>query len=433
MSTIWLPGAERVAGHERPGPTVTLAEARHRLLADLVPLEPHRVRLDEALGRVLAEEVEAAEDVPPFANSAMDGFAVRSGDAREARARLRLTGAVTAGGVAAGPLGIGEATAVATGAPLPKGADAVCMVERTTVEGSEVVLEAAVAAGENVRHPGEDIERGSTVFGPTTVLGPSHIGVLASLGVSEVVVHPRARVGVVATGDELRAGPGPLEYGQIHDSNRHALLAAVRSLGCDGVDLGVVGDDERAIAGAVEAGAGACDALLTSGGVSVGVADHMKAVLGRLSGGAVRWMEVAIKPAKPFGFAVLSPSGVPVLCMPGNPVSAMVSFELLARPALRYLMGHRTLDRPVLAATAEEALVRHRDGKLHFLRVVARVDAEGSLRVRPSGGQGSHQLRSLAGANALAVLPDGGGVDAGEVVRVLLVDPDGLLGTGVPS
>jgi molybdenum cofactor synthesis domain-containing protein len=384
---------------------------------------------------VLAEEVRAAEDVPPFANSAMDGCALRAEDARMPTARLHLVGAVTAGGVAAGPLGPGEAMAIATGAPLPKGSDAVCMVERTTVEGPEVILETAVDVGENVRYPGEDVPRGSSVFGPATVLGSSHIGVLASIGVSEVSVHPRARVGVVATGDELRAGPGPLQYGQIHDSNRHALLAAARSAGCEAVNLGVVGDDEQAIADAIEGGAGRCDAILTSGGVSVGVADHMKTVVGRLSGGSVRWMEVAIKPAKPFGFAVLAPSGVPVLCMPGNPVSAMVSFELLARPALRFMMGHRVLDRPALPATAEEPLKRHRDGKLHFIRVSARIDEQGQLLVRPSGGQGSHQLRSMAGANALAILPDGegDGVDAGQQVRVLLVDPDGVYGAEVPS
>ena len=422
-----------MARSERPGPTVTLVEARHQLLAELELLEPRRRGLDEALGCVLAEEVMAREDVPPFANSAMDGFAVRAEDARMATARLHLVGAVTAGGVAADPLGPGEAMAIATGAPLPKGADAVCMVERTTVEGTEVILETAVEVGENVRYPGEDVARGSSVFVPTTVLRSSHIGVLASIGVSEVSVHPRARVGVVSTGDELSSGTGPLQYGQIHDSNRRALLAAARSAGCDAVDLGVVGDDERAIAEAIEGGVGRCDAILTSGGVSVGVADHMKTVLGRLSGGSVHWMEVAIKPAKPFGFAVLAPSGVPVLCMPGNPVSAMVSFELLARPALRFMMGHRALDRPALSATTEDRLVRRRDGKLHFVRVVARVDAEGNLWVRPSGGQGSHQLRSLAEANALAVLPDGEGVDAGQRVRILLVDPDAVLGTEVPS
>jgi molybdenum cofactor synthesis domain-containing protein len=284
-----------------------------------------------------------------------------------------------------------------------------------------------------VRYPGEDIARGSSVFEESTVIGPSHVGVLASMGVSEVVVYPPARVGVVSTGDELREGPGPLERGQIHDSNRHALLAASRSAGCQVVNLGVVGDDETAIARAIESGVGRCDAMLTSGGVSVGVADYMKTVLGRLSGGAVHWMEVSIKPAKPFGFAVLAPSGLPVLCMPGNPVSAMVSFELLARPALRFMMGHRVLDRPALPATAEEPLTRRPDGKLHFLRVVARVDGDGTLWVRPSGGQGSHQLRAMAEANALAVLPDGEGVDAGQPVRVLLVDPDALSGTVVPT
>ena len=424
-----------MAPRERPGPTVSLAEARQHLLAAMVRLEPRRVPLDESMGCALAEVVMAAEDVPPFANSAMDGFAVRAEDAATGPSRLRLVGAVAAGGVADGPLGPGEAMAIATGAPLPKGSDAVCMVEQATVEGTEVVLEAAIGPGENVRYPGEDIARGSAVFEASTVIGPSHIGVLASMGVSEVTVYPSARVGVVSTGDELHQGPGPLEHGQIHDSNRHALLAAVRSVGGQAVNLGVVGDDEQAIAEAIERGAGSCDAILTSGGVSVGVADHMKTVLGRLSDGAAQWMEVTIKPAKPFGFAVLAPSGVPVLCMPGNPVSAMVSFELLARPALRFMMGHRVLDRPALVATTEQRLSRRRDGKLHFIRVVARIDGDGTLWVRPSGGQGSHQLRPMAEANALAILPDGvgDGVDAGQHVRVLLVDPDALLGTEVPS
>ncbi len=424
-----------MADRERPGPTVALVEARRQLLAELDQLEPRRIPLDESIGCALAEAVVAAEDVPPFANSAMDGFAVRAEDAREAPARLRLIGAVAAGGVAADPLGVGEAMAIATGAALPKGSDAVCMVERATVEGTDVILEDPVQVGENVRYPGEDIALGSKVFDPFTVIGPSHIGVLASIGVSEVTVYPRARVGVLSTGDELRQGDGPLGYGQIHDSNRHALLAAARSAGCEAVNLGVVGDDEQAIADAIEGGVGRCDAILTSGGVSVGVADHMKTVLGRLSGGSVRWMEVAIKPAKPFGFAVLAPSGVPVLCMPGNPVSAMVSFELLARPALRFMMGHRVLDRPALQATAEERLKRHRDGKLHFIRVSARIDQQGQLLVRPSGGQGSHQLRSMAGANALAILPDGegDGVDAGQQVQVLLLEPEGVYGAEVPS
>ena len=214
-----------MAPRERPGPTVSLAEAPPTTTGgDGPPGAARRVPLDESMGCALAEVVMAAEDVPPFANSAMDGFAVRAEDAGTGPSRLRLVGAVAAGGVADNPLGPGEAIAIATGAPLPKGSDAVCMVEQATVEGTEVVLEAAVGPGENVRYPGEDIARGSAVFEASTVIGPSHIGVLASIGVSEVTVYPSARVGVVSTGDELREGPGPLDHGQIHDSNRHAAL-----------------------------------------------------------------------------------------------------------------------------------------------------------------------------------------------------------------
>ncbi|MGH9081608.1 MAG: molybdopterin molybdotransferase MoeA [Acidimicrobiales bacterium] len=422
-----------MARHQRPGPTVTLEEARRLLVAELHRLEPHEVPLDESVGCALAEAVVATEDVPPFANAAMDGFAVRAEDTRSVAARLLLVGDVTAGKPAAGPLGPGEAMAIATGAPVPKGADAVCMVEYAAVDGPEVVLDMAVDEGQNVRYPGEDIARGTLVFPPSTVLGPSHVGVLASLGVARVAVYPHARVGVLATGDELRRDPGPLAPGQIHESNRHAFLAMTRRAGCHGADLGVVADDEDSIARAVERGAESCDAIVTSGGVSVGVADHMKTVLGRLSGGRARWMEVAIRPAKPFGFAVLVPSGVPVLCMPGNPVSALVGFELLVRPALRFMTGHRDLARPALLATAEARMGRHRDGKVHFIRAVARVDDEGRLVTRPSGGQGSHQLYAMARANALVVLPDGDGVDAGDPVRMLLFDEDGLRGERVTS
>jgi len=417
-----------VALRERPGPTVTLDQARSLLLAALAPLAPRPVPLDEALGCVLASPVVAAEDVPPFANAAMDGYALRAEDAAVAPARLRLVGAVTAGAVADVALQVGEVIAITTGAPLPKGADAVCMVENTHAEDDRVVIEQSVAPGENIRWPGEDVECGSLLFDEHTVIGPAHVGVLASVGVTEVSVFPRPRVGVLSTGSELVEGARPLQPGQIHDSNRHSLLALARSAGCEAVDLGLVADDEASIARAIEQGAGRCDAILTSGGVSVGVADHMKSVLGRLAGGRVHWMEVLIRPAKPFGFATLEGSDLPVLCMPGNPVSAMVSFELLARPALRLMGGHVVLERPALLARTEEPLPRRSDGKLHLVRVVAHADAGGRLQVRPSGGEGSHLLHMMALANALALLPDGEGVGAGEDVRVLLLDA-GELGT----
>ena len=411
-------------GMGRPGPTVSLEAARAQLLATMHRLEPRFLPVDRSLGRVLARALVAAEDVSPFANAAMDGFAVRAEDVRTASSRLRLIGSVAAGRVADERVGPGQAMAITTGAPLPTGADAVCMVERAELDGDEIALVAPIAAGENVRYPGEDVAKGSVVFDPFTELTPAHIGVLASLGVRAVAVYPSLRVGVLSTGDELVERAGPLERGQIHDSNRHLLLALARSVGCEPVDLGVVGDDEAAINQALESAVGACDAILTSGGVSVGVADHMKKVLGRLSGGSVRWMEVAIRPAKPFGFATLAGSGLPVLCLPGNPVAAMVSFELLVRPALRLMMGHAVLERPGLLATAEEGLARQWDGKLHLVRVVVTADRDGRLHARPLTCQGSHQLRSMALANALALLPDGEGVGAGEPIRVLLLSPD---------
>lgn len=414
-----------MADHVRPGPTVTLDEAREHLLSAVRTLAPNTIPLDDALGCVLAHDVVSREDVPPFANAAMDGFAVRSEDATEANARLRRAGTVTAGRTSLDPVRPGTAIAIATGAPVPDGADSVCMIEHATIEGDFVVLDSPVSVGENVRYPGEDIERGSVVFGQSTVLRPSHIGVLASIGVREVSVYPKARVGVLATGDELRTEPGPLAPGQIHDSNRHALLAAVRSMGCVPIDLGVVGDDFEAISMAVKDGQQECDAMLTSGGVSVGVADHMKQVLAELSDGAVHWMEIKIKPAKPFGFAVLSETGIPVMCMPGNPVSAMISFELMARPALRFMTGHTELVRPTLSGRAASKLSRRSDGKVHFLRVIASVDESGQLLVSPSGAQGSHQMRPMAQANALAVLPDGEGAPEGSAVQVMILDEDG--------
>jgi molybdenum cofactor synthesis domain-containing protein len=386
----------------------------------------------QATGRVLAEAVMAKCDVPSFANAAMDGFAVRAEDVTQARRRLHLVGAVTAGDVASAPLGPNAAVAIATGAPLPKGADAVCVIERASVQGEEVVLEGPISFGSNVRYPGEDIPVNSEVFGTSTKLGASHIGVLASVGVSEVSVYPSVRVGVLSTGSELSGVSKPLAHGQIYDSTRHALLAAVGAMGCEAINLGTVKDDPKAISEVVQLGSTHCDAIVTSGGVSVGVADHMKAVLSGLSDGSVSWMELAVRPAKPFGFAVLSPSKVPVLCMSGNPVSAMVSFELLARPAFRFMMGHEVLDRPAVLAIAEERMSRRRDGKVHFVRVVTRVDESGRLVVRPSGGQGSHQLRSMALANGLAILPNGEGAEAGDSVRVMIVDPDALEGGEVP-
>jgi molybdenum cofactor synthesis domain-containing protein len=405
-----------------------LEDAQRRVLAGCVPLHPRAVPLDDALGCVTSVALTADEAVPPFANTAMDGYAVRAADTSGAPVTLRVAGTLAAG---ADPSRVhvepGTAVRIMTGAAIPAGADAIVMVERTTAsaDGSAVTIADAATTGDHVRPAGEDIAPGDEVFPARTLLTAGHLGVLASLGYVNVPVYPRPRVGVLSTGDELVDGPVELRPGQIRDSNRHTLLALVRLAGCEPVDLGLARDDEAVISSVIESGVASCDALVTSGGVSVGDFDYVKAVLDRL--GRMQWMQVAIKPAKPLAFGTIGAGDrdVPVFGLPGNPVSSMVSFELFARPGLRQLMGFPpdvVLRRPV-RGVAGEPLRRRSDGKTHFVRVVASVGDDGRYRVVSSGGQASNLLRAMALANALAVVPDGDGVEAGADVDVLLLNP----------
>jgi molybdopterin molybdotransferase len=278
-----------------------------------------------------------------------------------------------------------------------------------------------VHVGDNVREAGGDIAAGQLVFPAGTRLGPGHLGVLASLGMVRVPVYPRARVGVLSTGDELVEGSGPLRPGQIRDSNRRMLLAMVAEVNSQPVDLGLAPDDPDAITAALTDGLGRCDAILTSGGVSVGDFDFVKVVLDRLAEGSMEWMQIAIRPAKPLAFGLVD--GKPVFGLPGNPVSSMVSFELFARPGLRQMMGvgPDRLDRPRILAIADEPLRRRADGKTHLARVVAHWGPDGRCHVRFSGGQASNLLRSMALADALAFVADGDGVPAGGEVDVWLL------------
>jgi molybdopterin molybdotransferase len=402
---------------------IPLGDAQAHVLERVAPLEPKRVWTVAAVGCVLAEKVTSPEDVPPFANTAMDGYAVRAADvvgaSPESPVELPVVGEVAACHPADRPLAPGQAMRIFTGAPIPDGADAVVMVERTQRldAGARVAIEAAVPVGEAVRAAGDDLRAGDVVFEPGEVIGPGHLGVLAGIGVGEVLVHPRLRVGVLSTGDELVEAGRPLEAGQIRDSNRATLLALVAQQGWQAVDLGLTRDDEAAITTAIEEGARSCDAILTSGGVSMGDIDLVKVVLDRI--GDMRWMQIAIRPAKPFAFGVVS--GTPVFGLPGNPVSSMVSFELLARPALRAMAGHVQLHRPGVPAVAAEPFPRRADGKVHYIRVTATRDDAGVLHVRSAGGQGSHHLTAMARAHALLPLADGDGVAAGDPVRVLLL------------
>jgi molybdenum cofactor synthesis domain-containing protein len=234
------------------------------------------------------------------------------------------------------------------------------------------------------------------------------------VGRQTVRVHKRPRVGVLSTGDELVRAPAPLAFGQIRDSNRPRLLPAVIDSWCEAVDLGTVPDDEAVLTSTLREAAAQCDAILTSGGVSVGDFDLMKQVLDDL--GDMAWMQIAIRPAKPFAFGLVD--GTPVFGLPGNPVSSLVSFELFARPALRTMMGHPHPERTRVDAVADVDLRRRADGKTHFVRVVATY-RDGAFHVAPVGGQGSHHLSAMASANALAVLPDGDGVVAGEAVTII--------------
>ncbi len=374
---------------------IPLDDARARVLAAVPVLAPVRLPLGRTLGCATSAAIHAPEDVPPFDNTAVDGFAVRAADTTGAPVTLRVVGTLAAGAAPERPVGPGEAIRIMTGAPMPPGADAVVMVEDSEVldGGASVRLHRQVAPGDAVRRAGDDVHAGDLVFEAGTELRAPHLGVLASIGLLEVPVHPRARVGVLSTGDELVEDGSELRPGQIRESNRTMLLRLVEQANAEPVDLGLVRDDEAELIAVLERAAASCDALVSSGGVSMGDFDVVKAVLDRV--GRMQWMQIAIKPAKPFAFGVIEHAGrvVPVFGLPGNPVSSMVSFEVLARPALRRMMGHRELDRPVIRAVVDDGLRRRADGKLHLTRVHGRFDpADGRLHVRSAGAQGSHHL-----------------------------------------
>ena len=400
-----------------------LDDVQRLVLEACTPLAPAEVRAAEAVGCTLAAGIVAGEDVPPWPNSGMDGIAVRAADTP---GRLKVVGYLPAGadptGLAVGP---GGAVRIMTGAPMPEGADAVVPVEDLGPAqpggGGEVEALVGVEPGRHVRPAGGDAAKGDVVLAAGTEVTPGVVGVLASLGLDRCSVVRRARVGVLSTGDELVEGGGPLRPGQIRESNRPALLATVRADGFEAVDLGIVADDEAAIRTAIQAAAERCDAVLTTGGVSMGDADHVKGVLDELSGGTFRWFQVAIRPAKPFAFGTVA--GTPVFGLPGNPVSCLVSFELFARPGIRRRMGFPDdrLWRPAVAAEAPDGLRRRPDGKLHLVRVATERAGGGRWRVRERGSQASNALTAMAVADALALVPDGDGIPPGGSVNCWLL------------
>jgi molybdopterin molybdotransferase len=412
---------------DRPNPPdlVPFDQARAAVLERLRPLLAREVPLGEALGCVLAEDVTAAEDLPPFANSAMDGFAVRAADLAGASdatpVALAVTGEVFAGSGRLPTVRPGGAARIMTGGPLPPGADAVVPIEQATLDGDAVRIRLAPGERQFVREAGEDVRAGTVVLERGRVLDPAAVGMLASVGRRLVPVHPRPRVAVVSTGDELVDPGDPLGPGQIRDSNSWLLVALAQEAGAEAFRCGRLRDDPEALRRGFALAAAEGDLVLTSGGVSVGERDYTKQVLAEL--GDVRGFRVAMQPGMPqaFGFA----AGSPLYGLPGNPVSCFVVFELLVRPAIRRLAGQPDdrLDRPRVVARLGEP-VRSPQGKVSFLRVRLRVDGDG-LVATLTGHQGSGVLSSAVAADGLAVVPaERRELDAGAAVQVVLLRED---------
>lgn len=403
---------------------ITVEEALERILSRIGTLGDERVALLDALDRVLAEPVVADREIPPWPNSSMDGYAVSSVDTSAASAEspvvLRMAGHVAAGHLAERPLARGEAFRILTGAPLPEGADAVIPQEDVQADGTTVRIPRPVSAGDYVRPRGEDLRPGDRLFEPGRLLSPGDLGVLATLGRSRVRVVRRPVVGVLSTGDEIVDLGGMVGPGQIPNSNTYSLMAQVRAAGAEPVSLGVARDRLDEIEARLGWGLG-CDLLISSAGVSVGDHDFVKAALTALGAEQHLWL-VNMRPGKPITFATVeSPlkGTLPVFGLPGNPVSAMVTFELFVRPAVRRLGGHTRLSRPIRSARAL-APIPNPGSRRGYLRVVL-GESDGALTARLTGEQGSGILRSMSEADGLAVVPGNTTIATGETVPVMLL------------
>ena len=419
-----------MSDHHSPRPPVTdpaelvsLEEHRRDVLTRVAPLESIELALLEAHGCVLAEDVVAPDDVPSFANSAMDGYAVDSASI-SLDEPVSIAGEVAAGAVSQVPVEPGTVVRIMTGAPIPPGADAVIPVEQATEEGEEVRFSALPRSGDHLRPAGGDVRAGTKVLTTGRRLGAADIGMLSAIGHSRVMVHPRPRVAVISTGDELVEPDVELRPGQIRDSNSFMLTAMAREAGAIAFRSHVVPDNRRALAEAFVGALTNADMLVTSGGVSAGRYDMVKDVLSQL--GDVTFNKIAMQPGMPQAFGFLNPQGpnrIPCFGLPGNPVSAFVSFELFVRPALRRLQGRVDLNRPRVSAMLEEDLTSP-PHKVSFLRVKLRRDGQRWL-ARLTGAQGSGLLHSAVAADGLAeIAADRTTVGAGETVVVhLLVAP----------
>ena len=393
---------------------LSVEEARQQMLNTIPVLPTEKREILNCAGYVLAETLHAEENIPPFDNSAMDGFAVRAADVQNASetkpAVLTVVETIAAGYAPTKQVAPGQTSRIMTGAMMPEGADAVVMQEVTQRDGDEVKIFEGVDKTGNVRFTGESVAEGQQVMGKGKYLRPPEVSMLASLNCPEVTVYRKPTVAIVSTGDELTPLGEPLEPGKIRDSNRYGLYAQVEEAGGIPIDMGIAPDDEAETERIFRAALAKTDALITSGGVSVGEHDVVKSVLARL--GKINFWRVAMKPGKPQAYGIAD--GKPIFGLPGNPVSSLVVFELFVRPALLKMAGHTELLRPIFKATLAEP-VTNRDGRVNYMRAILKA-SNGHYTAETTGPQGSGILHSLVLANGLITIPAGATLGAGETV-----------------
>ena len=395
---------------------LTVEDALEGILSRVGPLSAERVEIMGALGRVLAEPIVSRATIPPWPNSSMDGYAVRAQDTNGEPVELAIVGRIIAGAMPSRPLRAGESMRIFTGAPLPEGADAVVPQEDVAADDRRVTVRGRIAPGAYVRPAGEDVRTGDLVVKPGGVVGAAEVGLLATLGYSQVRVYRRPRVAILSTGNELAdlgTEPGPA---QIPNTNTYSLMAQVIEAGGEPINLGVAPDRLEAITERVRWGFAAADLLVTSAGVSVGELDLVREALER-SGAELHLWQVSMRPGKPITFGTRD--GRPVFGLPGNPVSAMVTFELFVRPALRRMAGADVIDRPRLRARALDPIANP-GSRRGYLRVTLTPDAQG-YGARLTGDQGSAILRSMVLADGLAVVAPDSTMAVGEAVDVIVL------------
>ena len=402
---------------------ITVEKALETILAQIRVLGSERIDILGSRGRVLAEDIVSGLDVPPHDNSSMDGYAVRHTDIADAVAdqpvQLKITGDLPAGYISREILQPGQALRIMTGAPVPQGADTVIMQENTTAQGSTVAILQGEKAGANIRRAGEDIKKGALLFPAGTVVRPAHIGIMASIKRAMVSVYQRPRVAILSTGDELVDIDGKLGPGKIVSSNSYSLMSLVAEAGGTPIMLGIARDTKDALRARLLEGLHA-DIIISSGGVSVGDYDYVKDVLQEL-GADMKFWKVLMRPGQPLAFGVIGDK--PAFGLPGNPVSAMVSFEQFVRPAMRKMSGHTKLFRRPIEAVAQQD-VPGRPGRKFFVRCRL-TQKDGQWFASTTGEQGSGILMSMAEASGLMAIPaDVSGVSAGDRVSVQVLDPE---------